>query len=124
MDSQQSLHNFWSSFGLAAYDENTVKDNALDDCGAYITYSVSTGYFDEPTALSANIWYRSTSWKEITQKANEIGEEIGLGGKIVPFDDGAIWIKRGTPFAQRMEGDNDNVRRIYLNIEAEYISAE
>ena len=123
MDREQALNNFWNSFGLSAYDENTVKDNALDD-GAYITYSVSTGYFDEPTAISANIWCRSTSWKEITEKANEIGAEIGLGGKIVPFDGGAIWIKRGTPFAQRMEAENDTVRRIYLNIVAEYISAE
>lgn len=123
MDSQQALNNFWNSFGLDAYDENTVKDNALDD-GPYITYSVSTGYFDEPTAISANIWYRSTSWKEITEKANEIGAEIGQGGKIVPYDGGTIWIKRGTPFAQRMEAENDTVRRIYLNIVAEYISAE
>lgn len=123
MDREQALNNFWNSFGLSAYDENTVKDNALDD-GAYITYSVSTGYFDEPTAISANIWYRSSSWKEITKKADEIGAEIGRGGKIVPFDGGSIWIKRGTPFAQRMEGDNDTVRRIYINIEAEYNSAE
>lgn len=123
MDSMQALHVFWSSFGLKAYDENTVPDNAMTgNGGKYLTYSVSTGYFDDLVTLSASLWYKSTSWAEITQKAAEIGETIGYGGKLIPFDGGHIWIQRGTPFSQRMADEDDTIRRIYLNIESEFLT--
>jgi len=121
MDSLQTLNKFWNSFNLKAYDENTVPDNAMTaNDGKYITYSVSTAYFDEPVALSASVWYKSTSWAEITQKAEEIGDAIGLGGKVIRFDGGGLWIKRGTPFSQRMSDEDDTIRRVYINIEVEY----
>lgn len=125
MDKEQALHQFWSSFGLTAYDENTVPDNALTtNGGKYLTYNVATASLDEPTPLYANLWYKSSSWAEITVKANEIAEAIGRGGAIVPFDGGKIWICRGTPFSQRMPDDDDTIRRIYINVMAEYLSAD
>ena len=120
MDNAQAIHSFWSSFGLTAYDENTVPDNA--DLPR-ITYSVSQAYFDEPVMISASIWYRSTSWSQITATADQIGQRIGYGGKVLKTDDGYIWLKRGVPFAQRMADEDDSIRRIYLNIEAEYFTS-
>lgn len=125
MDKEQALHQFWSSFGLTAYDENTVPDNALTtNGGKYLTYNVATASLDEPTPLYANLWYKSSSWAEITVKANEIAGAIGRGGAIVSFDGGYIWICRGTPFSQRMPDDDDTIRRIYINVMAEYLSAD
>lgn len=125
MDKEQALHKFWSSFGLTAYDENTVPDNALTtNGGKYLTYNVATASLDEPTPLYANLWYKSSSWAEITVKANQMSEAIGRGGAIVPFDGGKIWICRGTPFSQRMPDENDTIRRIYINVMAEYLSAD
>lgn len=125
MNKEQALHQFWSSFGLTAYDENTVPDNALAvNGGKYLTYNVATASLDEPTPLYANLWYKSSSWAEITVKANEISGAIGRGGTIVPFDGGKIWICRGTPFSQRMPDDDDTIRRIYINVMAEYLSAD
>lgn len=125
MDKEQALHQFWSSFGLTAYDENTVPDDALaTNGGKYLTYSVATAALDEPTPLYANLWYKSSSWAEITVKANEMSEAIGRGGAIVPFDGGYIWICRGTPFSQRMPDEDDTIRRIYINVMAEYLSAD
>ena len=43
MTAEQTLHSFWSSFGLTAYDENSVPDDAVLP---YITYSVSYDSFD------------------------------------------------------------------------------
>lgn len=117
MDSIQALHAFWSSFGLPAYDESTVPDNAQLP---RITYSVSKGFFLEPVALSASLWYRTKSWQEITLKAEEIGESIGLSGKLLDFDGGKIWLVRGSPFYRRMTDEDDSIRRIYFNIEAEF----
>lgn len=125
MDKEQALHKFWSGFGLTAYDENTVPDNALTtNGGKYLTYNVATASLDEPTPLYANLWYKSSSWAEITVKANEIAGAIGRGGTIVSFDGGYIWICRGTPFSQRMPDDDDTIRRIYINVMAEYLSAD
>lgn len=125
MDKEQALHKFWSSFGLTAYDENTVPDNALTtNGGKYLTYNVATASLGEPTPLYANLWYKSSSWAEITVKANKISKAIGRGGAIVSFDGGKIWICRGTPFSQRMPDDDDTIRRIYINVMAEYLSAD
>lgn len=122
MDREQTLHQFWSSFGLKAYDENTVPDNAMAD-DKYLTYSVVVSNFDEPSLASASLWYKSTSWAGITAKSEEINAALGRGGKVIPFDRGYLWVKRGVPFAQRMGDEDDTIRRIYLNVELEYITA-
>lgn len=119
MNKFQAWHNFWSSFGLEAYDATTVPDNAQLP---YITYEMSDSEFDVDIALTANLWYRSASWAGITQKEMEIAEKISRGGVMVPFSGGAMWIKKGTPFSQRMSDENDDtVRRIVFNVEIEFM---
>lgn len=120
MTKDEAIYSFYSGFGLPAYDENTVPEGSALP---YITYQLSTSDFDNDVMLSASLWYRSTSWAAIQDKADEISNYIGRGGKIVPFDGGAIWLRRGSPFAQRMgEPSDSSVRRILLNITAEFIS--
>lgn len=119
MTKEQALHSFWSQFGLKAYDENTVPDNAKLP---YITYETQTGSFGDVISLSASLWYLGKSWKDITEKAEQINKKLGLGGNIISFDDGALWITRGTPFSKRMGDNNSSVRRIILNIQVEFIS--
>lgn len=122
-DKEQALHRFWSSFGWTARDENTVPDNAMQLYGGhYITYAVSTAALGEPVPISASLWCKDTSWTAITQKANEMAESIGWGGKLIRFDGGYLWIVRGVPFSQRMADDDDTIRRIYINCTAEFLS--
>ena len=119
MNTAQVLQIFWSNFFIPAYDENTVPDNAELP---YITYESGDDFFSEQAARSASLWYRSTSWEDITRKENEIAKYIGRGGKMLAVDGGAIWIKRGSPWAQRMAEPSDSmVRRIVLNYEIEFI---
>ena len=120
MDKEQALHQFYSGFGIKAYDENTVPDNAPLP---RITYNVSVAEFGIPVAMSLSVWDRSTSWATVTEKANDIYNAIGLGGKIIPYDEGHIWIKRGQPFSQRMADEDDTIRRIYINVEVEYFTS-
>ena len=106
---------------MTAYDETTVPDDAQLP---YITYTVLTGALDNTLLLNGNLWYRDTSWKDISQKADLIAETIGYGYKIIPFDDGYLYITRGQPFAQRMSEPSDTmIRRIYINLNAEFLSA-
>lgn len=115
-----ALYSFYSGFDLPAYDENTVPTGATLP---YITYQVSTDSFGNTVMLSASLWYRSTSWAAIQDKADEIAEAIGYGGKILPIDNGYLWLTKGSPFAQRMGEPNDEmIRRIVLNINAEFLT--
>lgn len=123
MDKAQALHEFWSSFDLTAIDENSAYDESNELPSNYITYEVQTANFGDSVALTASLWYRSTSWADITQKADEIAEYIGWGGKVIPVDYGYIWIKLGSPFAQRMADEQDSLRRILMNISVDYLTA-
>ena len=123
MDSAQALHNFWSSFGWTAYDENTVPSEEMSPALPRITYRVSMTEFDEPIQLTASLWDRSYSWEAISIKCNQIYAAIGLGGIMIPYNDGTIWLKRGVPFSQRMSDEDDSIRRIVLTLEAEYFTA-
>ena len=128
MDKVQALHAFWSSFGIPAIDEQSAYDNrTLEELSItfpYITYEVATDSFDYAVTIGADLWYQSTSWAEVTAKAMQIDNAIGRGGKMISYDGGAIWITRGSPFSQRLEAENDyDVRRIHININAEFLSA-
>lgn len=121
MTKEKALHKFWSSFGWQFYDENTVPDDALLPYG---TYNVVVDSIGTNVALSVSLWQRSKSWVGVTEKADEINAAIGMGGVMVPYDGGCIWIRRGHPFTQRMSDEDDGIRRMYLNITAEYESAD
>lgn len=125
MTKAAALFNFWSSFGLSAYEENSVPTGDDAPEFPYITYSVSTGSLGAEIALSASVWYRSPSWIEANEKAQEISKFIGLGGAVAPCDGGVIWLKRGSPFAQSMSDESDSlIKRKYLNVTAEFLTAD
>lgn len=116
---EAALYEFYSQF-LTAYEETAVPDDAVLP---YITYDIVTDSWNSETALTCSVWYRSTSWAQCNAKTREIGDTIGRGGIVLPCDGGAIWLKRGTPFAQNMTDDDDAIRRKYINITAEFITA-
>lgn len=117
-DAAQTWQDFLDSFGLPAYDENTVPEDAAMP---RLTYSWSESEVDTPVALSASLWYRSRGWKDITLMAEEIYNEVGYSGKVLPMVGGYLWIKRGSPFSQRMSDSDDGIRRIYINFTVEFL---
>lgn len=119
MNKIQALHSFWSGFGIKAYDENSVPDNVAFP---YITYEVSNDEFGNAIAQTASLWYRSSSWSEITLKEMQISDFISRGGRMVTFDDGAFWICKASPWSQRMADPSDEmIRRIVLNVQIEFL---
>ena len=122
MTKAAAIYQFWNSFGLTAYEENSVP---VEAAFPYITYQLVTDSFDREITLAASIWYRSESWTAINAKTEEISQTISRGGKIIPCDGGAIWLKRGQPFAQNMGDESDNlIRRKYLNLTQKYITSD
>ena len=122
MTKAAAIYQFWNSFGLTAYEENSVPDDAKFP---YITYQLVTDSFDREIPLAVSIWYRSESWTGINSKTEEISQTISRGGKIISCDGGAIWLKRGQPFSQSMGDESDDlIKRKYLNITAEFMTAD
>lgn len=120
MNKWEALHTFWSSFTLPAYDMHSVPDNAVMP---YITYEARTDSLDYKVAAAATIWYRTSSWAEISQKADEIGLYIDTMRSPIKIDGGYMWIVRDNPFAMRFPEQNDaDVRTIELNILIEYLT--
>ena len=127
MNKEQAIDNFWNSFDVPAFDENTVPDaEEFAEMGLTpyprITYELHTDSFGSQTLLRASLWDRSPSWATITALKDKIATRLSRGGQMLSFDDGAIWIVRSTPFAQRMGDTDDSIRRILINIEIEFIS--
>ena len=122
MTKEAALYNFWSSFALPAYEENSVGLEA-PPAYPYITYEINTDSFGNSLMLTASLWYRSTSWNAANAKKREISEFIGMGGVTAPIDGGHIWIQRGSPFAQNMGDDTDDmIKRVLLNIQVEFFT--
>jgi hypothetical protein len=121
MDKEQAINSFWNSFDVPAYDMNTVPDDAPFP---RITYEVTVNEFGNPTTVYASIWDKNTGWGRITGIAHKIDSALSEGGHTVSYDGGIIWLKKGTPFQQRMGDPDDTIRRILVNIEIEYLEGK
>ena len=120
MDKAQALQTFWSSFDLPAYDVNSVPSTAQMP---YITYEASTDSFDNQVSLNASLWYRSSSWEEITKKSEEIARSIvKMNPPTIEIDGGRMYITKETPFSQRMGDEDRSIRRIVMMIDVEFMT--
>jgi hypothetical protein len=120
MDKWQAQHNFWSGFGVPAYEEHSVPDGAPFP---YITYEAATSVFESLVSITASIWTRSTSWAQADALANAIEHHIkDMGCPII--DGGRYRVYIGdTTFAQKMDDPNDDqIKRIVLNVTFEYMT--
>lgn len=132
MNKQQAYNEFWSGFGLLAWEENSMPDDkVIDDlirAGVaeskypYIAYQVLVDDMGHPVYPTASIYDKSTSWKRIDEVANMISEHIQTMNTI-KVDDGRMFITKGSPFAQhQLESEDLNIRRIILNIGVEFFT--
>ena len=112
-ETAKALYRFFSGFGLPAYVEYIVPDDAALP---YITYQLAEPDWRDSANIYARVWYRDTSWTAISAKVDQIAAAIGMG-VTVPTTDGMIMLNKGTPWAQEqpMEGD-DTLKVIYLNL--------
>lgn len=121
MTKAEALYSFFSSFGIPAYASSAVPEDAVFP---WLTYDLSTSAWESgEVSLTVNLWYYTTSEAVPNAKAEEISKAIGLGGKLLPCDEGAIWLKRGSPWCQSLHDDSDSmIKRRYINITAEYMT--
>ena len=123
MTKAAALQAFFSGFNLPAYEENSVYSLESPPELPYLTYEVRTDSFTDgaDTAITASLWYRTTSWTAVNEKAEEISAAIGRAGKVIPVDFGYMLIRRLSPFAQSMADPADSmIKRKVLNIAVRY----
>ena len=132
MNKQQAYNAFWGSFGVLAFEENSVPDDTviaeLIKAGAaaakypYIAYEVVIDDLGSPVAVSASIYDKSSSWERSDTLANVISSRIQSMGTL-KLDNGRMFITKGSPFAQHMGEDEDfTIKRIVLNIGVEFLT--
>ena len=132
MNKQQAYKAFWGSFGVLAFEENSVPDDetfaALINAGIvkskfpYITYQVLTGDLNDAIFPTASIWDKSTSWETADTLSNVISAYI-QGMHTIKLDNGRMFITKGRPFSQHMGEDGDtSIKRVVLNLGVEFFT--
>ncbi len=108
----KALLEFLSGFGIAAYAENTIPDDAELP---YLTFPLREPEWGRKTTFYVNVYYRNqTSNLQSLTKADEIVAAIGEGIRL-PCDGGYIALWPETPLVQELPPDND-VRGAYINL--------
>lgn len=125
MKKWEALYQFFSSFGIEAYEENSVPTG--DDAPAYpyIVYELKQGGFDAnyDIALSFSIIDRKDSFVPSYELLDTIAETIG-DSKIYELDNGYLRIRQGSPWGQNQRDNNDiNIRRLYSIIMVTYYTS-
>lgn len=112
------IHNFFQGFGLDAFPSTSVPTSGDEKPSfPYLTYSANTDCCVERLNVTASVWYRSESWTALNAKVDEISQAIG-SGVTLECDEGGIIIRKGSPWAQTLGDDTDNmVKRKVLTFE-------
>lgn len=121
MTPEAAIYQFLNGFGIPAYAATSTPSDAAFP---YITYDLVMGEWEGGEVnMPVNIWYRTDSEAEPNAKVRELYQAIGHGGITIRCDEGLIWIKRGSPWAQavRVEGEDEKVKRRYVNVNIEYL---
>jgi hypothetical protein len=111
-----ALYSFWSSFGIPAYVEGYVPDDAVEP---YITYELKKPNWTSLTVTTTRVWYRDTSYIGITGKVDEIGERIGEG-VLISCGEGFLQLFKDDEFVQFQPYEaDDSVKVAYLSMTME-----
>lgn len=121
MTKAAALQAFFSGFGITAYPANAVPDETVFP---WLTYEYSTGSIGDEVSITVHLYYHTTSESIPNAKAEEISEAIGMGGRLVSFDGGAVWIKKGSPFCTaQTDATRPEIKHRIINVTLEYLTA-
>ena len=107
MQLARALADFWSQFGVPAYVDDLVPDNATPP---YITYDVSRDGFGGIVPLTAYNWHKDTLGGNLerTEMLEDIADALPVGGLLIGVDDGYIILQRNDAgFQQYWQDPND-----------------
>jgi hypothetical protein len=98
---EAAIFGFFSSFGVQAFEQNSVPDGKDRPEYPYITYELKTGRFSEyDTSVIFSIWDDNNSIERLIGIAKSIASYLGRMGKVIKIDDGYILIMADNPFCE------------------------
>lgn len=111
---EAALQKYFESFGLKAFPATSEpKDIEFP----WLTYETSAGNWGDEVSIVVKLWFHTDSEAEPNAKVRQISESIGLGGKVINYDDGKMWLRRGSPWCNSIPNDTDTaVKCKALNI--------
>ena len=121
MTPEAAIHQWMSGFDMPAYAATATPSDAEFP---YLTYDLVMGEWgDGEVNMPVNLWFRTDSEAVPNAKVREMRDELKFGGVTLPCDGGMVWLKQGSPWAQaiRVDGEDDKVKRRYVNIDVEYL---
>lgn len=110
----QAMYEFFAGFGLPAYAEGFVPDDAELP---YITFSTPQSGLDQKASQYVRVWYEGTDNSVPAQKADAIIAAIG-NGIMLTTDSGAVVIWPESPLVQ-VEKEEDGISDVcyaYINL--------
>ena len=114
----KALYDFWSSFNIPAYPEGNVpysEDGLTPVEPPYITYRVTRPEWRTQVSTFARVWYKDTSYKDISDKVDEIESRIGEG-VMLPTDNGFLLLFKDITFCQYDPTDDSRLKVAYLSL--------
>lgn len=129
MTPEAAVYSWMNGFNIPAYTSDSVpdQDGPMWQGFPYIEYTLPVGaWMRGEVNMNANLYDRTESIAQVNAKAREIGDALGIGGVTLPCDGGMLWLKKGDPFVQPMnvEGEDEMVKRRYININIEFLVTE
>lgn len=113
-ETARALYTFFSGFGIPAYVTDNIPDNVTMP---YITYDLVEPVPLTRATFNASVWYRDTSFDQISAKVDEIKAAIDSGVSL-QAGNGAVHIfrERGGAFCQMRNDPNRETKRAYLSM--------
>ena len=108
----KALKEFVGGFDLPAYASDSVPDNVQLP---YLTYPVTEPEWNQKATFYIQGWYRTTNYRDLLAKADEIVREIGEG-IILSMESGSLVIYPETPLIQTMTVTEKDMKSFYINL--------
>lgn len=113
--------------GVPAYPETAVPSKAYGDdedvAFPFLTYSGGNTVFGEETSYTVNLYFYTEDEAVINAAETAIYNKMKDGGALIHSDEGTFWMKPGSPFSQPVDEQDNRLKRRYINITQERISA-
>lgn len=109
MTKEAVIQSFFESYGLPAFPATSVptSGNELPQF-PYITYTAPTDSDLGRFTVTCSVYDRSEGWTGVNAIVRTISQDI-MTGKVLECDGGAIIVRKGSPFAQPVGDDSDNM---------------
>lgn len=126
MTPEAAIYGFLSGFGIPAYAATSTPDEGDAEWQGYpyLTYDLVEGeWMRGEVNMAVNLWDRTDSEARLNAKVRQMRDALKDGGVTLPCDGGMLWLKQGSPWAQavRVEGEDEKVKRRYINVNVEYL---